>query len=168
MQRWEVSERLTIGEDVTDRAIYETVRGPLMRFASSLVGRDQAGDLVSEVILETLKNRTLSSLDNPQAYLMRAILNRARSARRRFNREQAHSMREAPAVGHDPTAGLATQTDVKKAVAALPVQQRAAIYLVYWVGYEPSEAAELLGVQPATLRRYLYLARLKLRRFLDE
>jgi DNA-directed RNA polymerase specialized sigma24 family protein len=50
----------------------------------------------------------------------------------------------------------------------LPLQQRAAIYLVYWEGCEPTEAARLLGVQPGTLRRYLHLAREKLRRYLDE
>ena len=57
--------------------------------------------------------------------------------------------------------------DVAATVAKLPVQQRAAIYLVYWEGLEPSEAAAVIGVQPGTIRRYLHLARSQLRRHLD-
>lgn len=141
-----------------------------MRFAASLVGPTHAADLVSEVMVSTLKRRSLTSLENPQAYLMQAVLNRARSNHRRINREQDIQ----PLVvmlphGDDPTAEfVVVGEDVVRAVAELPVQQRAAIYLVYWVGHEPKEAAALLGVQPGTLRRYLHLAREKLRRYLDE
>ncbi|MFZ0625352.1 MAG: sigma-70 family RNA polymerase sigma factor, partial [Acidimicrobiia bacterium] len=155
--------------NVTDQAIYEQVRGPMMRFAASLVGPDQADDLVSEVVVSTLKQRPLDSLDNPQAYLMQAVLNRAKSSRQRFSREREVLSRVARAdstydAGYDQVIG----DDVLRTVAGLPVQQRAAIYLVYWEDLEPTEAAELMGVRPATLRRYLHLARKKLRRFLDE
>jgi RNA polymerase sigma-70 factor (ECF subfamily) len=57
--------------------------------------------------------------------------------------------------------------DLAATVAQLPVQQRAAIYLVYWEGLDPSEAAAVIGVQPGTIRRYLHLARNQLRRHLD-
>ncbi len=140
-----------------------------MRFAASLVGPHQAADLVSEVMVATLRKRSLSSLENPQAYLMQAVLNRARSNHRRTSRErEAQSLLAMLPRGDDPTADFVVGDDVVRALAELPVQQRAAIYLVYWVGHEPKEAAALLGVQPGTLRRYLHLAREKLRRYLDE
>jgi RNA polymerase sigma factor (sigma-70 family) len=140
-----------------------------MRFAASLVGPADAADLVSEVIVSTLKRRSLSSLENPQGYLMQAVLNRARSNHRRTSRErETHALLAILPRGDDPTADFVVGDDVVRAVAELPVQQRAAVYLVYWVGHEPKEAAELLGVQPGTLRRYLHLARVRLRRYLDE
>lgn len=140
-----------------------------MRFAASLVGPSHAADLVSEVMVSTLKTRSLTSLENPQAYLMRAVLNRARSNHRRMNRErETQSLLAMLPRRGDQVADFVVGDDVIRAVAELPVQQRAAIYLVYWVGHEPKEAAALLGVQPGTLRRYLHLAREKLRRHLDE
>ncbi len=140
-----------------------------MRFAASLVGPDQAADLVSEVMVATLRRRSLSTLESPQSYLMQAVLNRARSNHRRINRERDTQSVFAMLPGEDdPTADFVIGDDVARAVAELPVQQRAAVYLVYWVGHEPKEAAALLGVRPGTLRRYLHLAREKLRRYLDE
>lgn len=152
-----------------DQAIYEQVRGALLRFAASLVGPDQADDLVSEVVVATLQRRSLVSLDNAQSYLMQAILNRARSAHQRFSRERETRSRLASGAStHESGYDLVVGDDVLRTVAELPMQQRAAIYLVYWEDLEPAEAAELIGVRPATLRRYLHLARKKLRRYLDE
>lgn len=139
-----------------------------MRFAAPLVGPDTAADLLSEVMVATLQRRSLVSLENPQAYLMQAVLNRARSAGRRLDRERrALAWYPMAEVGEDPAEFL-VDSDVVRTVVALPIQQRAAIYLVYWADMSPAEASELLGVRPATLRRYLYLARKKLRRHLDE
>ncbi len=161
--------RFTSGESVTDQSIYLDVRGPLMRFAASLVGPDNAADLVSEVLVATLQRRSLMSLENPQAYLMQAVLNRARSARRRMDKELDALYRYATVSrGDEANADVLVRADVVRTVARLPVQQRAAIYLVYWADLEPYEAADLLGIRPATLRRYLHLARKKLRRYLNE
>lgn len=138
-----------------------------MRFAASLVGSDDAADLVSEVVVATLQRRSLASIEHPQAYLIQATLNRARSRGRRFVREQRALARQFAGLSVEPPDSAQSIT-VARAVAGLPPQQRAAIYLVYWEGLEPAEAASLLGLRPATLRRYLYLARNKLRRFLDD
>ena len=114
-------------------------------------------------------NRSLVSLDNPQAYLMQAVLNRARSSHQRFSRERETLSRVAPANSMSEAGyNLVVGDEVLRTVAELPMQQRAAIYLVYWEDLEPVEAAELMGVRPGTLRRYLHLARKKLRRYLDE
>ncbi|MEX1005458.1 MAG: RNA polymerase sigma factor [Acidimicrobiia bacterium] len=150
-----------------DREIYEEVRGSLMRFAASLVGADDADDVVSEAVVRTLRRGSLASLDNPRAYLMQAVLNAARDRGRRLTRERAAvarhvGMREAvPVVSID-------SPELTEAVMRLPVRQRAAIFLVYFEDMAPSDAAELLGVRPGTLRRYLLLARRKLRGWLDE
>lgn len=167
MQRWEGYRRFTIGGSVTDRDVYEAVRAPLMRFAASLVGRDEAADLVSEVVVAVMQRRALSSLENPKAYLMQAVLNRAKSRGRRLDRER-RAVARLGALSRPPDQFEASDPDVVRTVVSLPPQQRAAVFLVYWEDLSPSEAAELLGVRPGTLRRYLYLAREKLRRHLDE
>lgn len=151
---------------MTDREIYEQVREPLMRFAASLVGRDAAHDLVADAVTSTIARRRLSDMENPQAYLMQAVLNRARSSGRSRAREQ-HALSKLNTQVSAPESEVADPR-VVETVASLPVQQRAAVFLVYWEDMTPSEAAELMGVRPATLRRYLHLAREKLRRHLDE
>lgn len=164
MQRSPVERRFTSDAEMTDRETYEQLRGPLMRFASSLVGPDDAADVVSEAVLATLQRRSLETLEHPRAYLMKAVLNTARSRGRRLERERRalvrHGAPPAESPAPEPDAGLA------EVVADLPVQQRAAIYLVYWEGMTPTEAAGAIGVRPATMRRYLHLARRRLKEHL--
>lgn len=150
---------------MTDREIYEEVREPLMRFASSLVGWQNAADLVSEVMVSTLQKRTLSSLEEPKAYLMRSVLNRARSQSRRRIREAAALSRVVPNTSAEDTYA---SPDLVRLVAELPMQQRASVYLVYWEDLAPVEAAKVMGIRPGTLRRYLHDARNRLEGVIDD
>lgn len=152
---------------MTDRDVYEQVRDPLMRFAASLVGPGEAADLVSEVVVAAIQRRSLSGLENPKAYLMQAVLNRARSRGRQRSRER-HALARLGVASRLEDHVEERDPEVARIVAGLPAQQRAAVFLVYWEDLSSSEAAELLGVRPATLRRYLFLAREKLREHLDE
>lgn len=139
-----------------------------MRFAASLVGPDHAADLVSEVVVATLQQRELASIEQPKAYLMQGVLNRARSRGRRLARESV-ALRHMPSpVGDSEPVDYVMNDDIIAAVARLPLQQRAAIYFVFWEDLDPTAAAALMGVSPGTLRRYLYLARNKLRAWIDE
>src|SRR5690606_24727657 len=70
-------------ESETDAAIYNRHRDALIRYASALVGPSHAEDVLSTVVLRTLNRRSLSSLDRPDAYLFRAVLNESRSRMRR-------------------------------------------------------------------------------------
>ncbi len=118
-------------------------------------------------MVATLRRRSLASLDNPGAYLMKAVLNRSRSRGRRLaNQQKAEAANHIAGEMPDPSENLVLP-DLAATVARLPAQQRAAIYLVYWEGLEPTEAAAVIGIQPGTLRRYLHLARNQLRRHLD-
>jgi RNA polymerase sigma-70 factor (ECF subfamily) len=53
--------------------------------------------------------------------------------------------------------------DVADALAALSPRQRAAVVLVDYVGFEAGEAAEVLGISPATVRAHLMRGRRALR-----
>lgn len=138
-----------------------------MHFATALVGRDAAQDLVSEVVLACLERQSLSELDNPRAYLTTSMLNRARSRYRRASRESNALQRLGePGIHHDSYPGA--DSEYADALMQLPIQQRAALYLVYWEDLDQAEAAVRLGVRPGTLRRYLFLARRRLEELLDE
>lgn len=60
--------------------------------------------------------------------------------------------------GADP--GMAEIIDV---LMALPTRQRAVIYLHYWEGLPVAELADVMGVGLGTVKRYLHLARKKLK-----
>ncbi|GBE23855.1 RNA polymerase sigma-E factor [bacterium BMS3Bbin02] len=144
----------------TDESIYLKYRDELMRYATALVGPDGAGDVVSTVVTKTLHARkSLANLTEPRSYLMRAVLNEALRYRKK-------NWRSPPTTFDVPV--LESRPDVLDAVIALPPRQRAAIYLVYWAGFPGSEAADLMGCRPATVRRYLHLARQHLKETLDD
>jgi len=149
------------GEDVNDSEIYRKHKDDLVRFAASLVGSDGAEDVVSAVVLRTLARRSLSSLEEPRAYLFRAVLNQARSTAGR--RTPPARVFETP---HSPPPSE-PRPEVIAAVMGLPLRQRAATYLVYWADLSIAEAARLMGARPGTVKRYLHLARRSLKGVLD-
>jgi len=150
--------------DVADADIYHKHRDDLIRFASVLVGRDEAPDVISTVVLRILSRRRLCDLEDPGPYLFRAVLNEARSVHRRRGRAPVLPL-SAPESGiSDPD----IDWGVVEAVADLPARQRAAVFFVYWMDYTASEAARLMGAREGTVHRYLHLARRRLRSVLDE
>lgn len=76
---------------------------------------------------------------------------------------------ERPASGGtDPAATAASRTDLQRALAALPVDQRAAVLLVDAEGLDYDAAASVLGVAPGTIASRLSRARASLRAALAE
>ncbi len=145
----------------TDEQVYTKYKDELMRFAAALVGPDDAADVVSTVVTRILAaGRSLGDFREPRAYLMRAVLNQARSH---------HRGRRTPPARIDPPLDPQAEVrpDVLAAVLELPVRQRAVTFLVYWGGMTAPEVGELLGAEPGTVRRYLHLARQKLEEVLD-
>lgn len=148
----------------TDREVYEAITPALVRFATALVGPDDAADVVSAVVVRVLGRRSLLSIDKPKAYLMQAVMNEVRQLHRRRKRQRAAIVRVGPGPEARDAADIA-RTDLTDAVMALPPRQRAAAYLVYWCDYTAAEAAELMGCSDGTVRRYLHIVRKKLGRF---
>lgn len=144
----------------SDAEIYQKHRDDLIKYATALVGPDDAADVVSTVVLRVLARGSLADLREPRPYLFRAVLNEARSTLRR----------RRPVWSTPPTgdAELDIRPEVVRAVINLPARQRAATYLVYWESLSIAEAAELMGAQPGTVKRYLHLARNRLRGTLNE
>lgn len=144
----------------SDEEIYLKYRDELMRYATALVGPDGAPDVVSSVVTKVLRARkSLTGLREPRPYLMRAVLNESL-------RYREQNWREPPSLfGVDV---VESRPEVLEAVVTLPPRQRAAVYLAYWADLPSHEAAQLMGCRPATMRRYLHLAKRKLREVLDD
>lgn len=133
-----------------------------MRYATALVGPDAAEDVVSTVVTRVLaRSGGLGGLREPKQYLMRSILNEVRTRHRERVRQSVVHADVAVATTYE------SDTDVVDVIEALPPQQRAAAFLVFYEGYTPSEAARLMGCRPGTVRHYLHLARSKLREAFD-
>jgi RNA polymerase sigma factor (sigma-70 family) len=148
----------------TDAKIYARHRDELVRFASAMVGGGEAADVVSSVLVKTLANHQLGELRDPRSYLFQAVVNESRSVLRGRARRHELRFRLWDPLYQDPE----IRPDVLEAVAELPVRQRAATFLVYWMGCSVADAAELMGVGSGTVGRYLYLARRRLRKVLHE
>ena len=146
-----------------DAKVYQEVRFELTRLATALVGPSHAEDVVSTVVARVLERPGgLSGLAEPRPYLIKAIINESRS---RYRRDKRWS---GDPIDPDYLQTVDYREELVDVIGALPPQQRAATFLVYWEGHSPGSAADLMGIRPATLRRYLHLAHKKLRSMLDE
>ena len=145
---------------MTDEEIYVKYRDELIRYATALVGPSNAEDVLSSVVTRVYRSRrSLTDFESPRPYLMKAVLNES------LNRRKAPHEDAPRDFGVEPRR---SQPEVLEAVAALPMQQRAAIYLSYWGGMNSKEVGELMGCRPATVRRYVYLAKKKLKAVLND
>jgi RNA polymerase sigma-70 factor (ECF subfamily) len=138
-----------------DSVLFSRLRPELLRYANALVGPSEGEDVVMTVVERTLRRTLLGDLDNAKGYLLKAILNEARGRGRRAATVQ---LGDVLTEGADP--GMAEVIDV---LMALPTRQRAAIYLHYWEGLPVAELADVMGVAGGTVKRYLHLARKKLK-----
>lgn len=73
---------------MSESDVYESVRLDLMRYATALVGRNTAEDVVSTVVTRVLaRPGGLGGLRDPKQYLMRSILNEVRTRHRQRARQ---------------------------------------------------------------------------------
>lgn len=147
--------------DVADA--YRQHRIALIRFATVLVGPDDAHDVVSAALVRMLDNGP-RSLSHPRAYLYQAVANQARNFKRGEARRRARDTQSAARrqVVFQPE----PHPEVRAAVEQLSVRQRAVVYLTYWEDMTDEAIGEHLGIGSGTVRRHLARARRHLRRTL--
>ncbi len=136
----------------------------LTRFASGLVGPSDAHDVVADGCLKAFASAKWSSLDNPRAYLYRAVLNQARMVSRSAIRRRARELRAADA---SSSAVITVDPDVLEAVSRLSVRQRAVVFLAYWEDLRQRDIAARLGIGEGSVRRHLARAHSRLKEALD-
>jgi RNA polymerase sigma-70 factor (ECF subfamily) len=136
----------------------------LVRFAGAVVGPHDAHDIASEVFFDVASELLDGRVEHPNAFLYRAVSNRARNMRRSRQRQWR---RDLYAVPHRHIDAPDSFVEVRHAVASLSVSQRAVVFLVYWEDRTERDVADMLQISPGTVRRHLVRARVHLRKALQ-
>ena len=121
--------------------------------------RSSCEDISHEALALVLPR--FASLDDPAAYLRRVIINRVAERNRRSGRER---LRIDFVTAGQPTAEEGPTGDLIDAIAALPMNQRTAVVLRYWVDLNHIQIADAMGIRPGTVRSLLSRATTTLRK----
>jgi len=153
-----------------DRSAFEQLLEPLVepgyRLACGmLLDRDEAEDAVQEAALKAwLKLSTFRAGADPRPWFLTIVANHCRDVRRSrwwSVLRGVDPQRAAPV--EDLVAGL----DLRRALAGLPVPQRALLVLHYYLDLPLEEVARILGVSPSAAKSQLYRVLRRLRGHLD-
>ena len=158
--------RETTLDEADDAGLYEQLAPELIRFATALVGRVDAPDVLSGAVVKALAAPGWPTVANRRSYLYRSVFNEAQTWLRRAGRRPFLEAR-ASGLTADRWEFPALRPDVGVAVAGLSVRQRAVIVLTYWADLDPPAVAERLGISEGSVRRHLARARARLREVLD-
>lgn len=154
-----------VGVQRLDEA-YKVFGRELLSFATTLVGPGDAQDVVSNALLRLISSEVWENAASQRAVLRRAVyfegLSWVRSDQRRLVRETRWSFLEPRG---DRSIGAAfSDPEVASAMEVLSIQQRAVIYLTYWLDQSVSEVSATLGISDGATRKQLSRARSKLRK----
>lgn len=165
-----IMERVHAGDRSAMDELLQQFWEPLVAYAQEIVsGRDQAEDVVQEVILRIWERRSdWAPTDRLQAFLYRATrneaLNQSRNGktRRRFLKRITRIRQTVP----DPSelseeATLARQ--VRLAIDDLPPRRREIFILARFHGQSHREIAEILDISPQTVSNQMSSALSQLR-----
>jgi RNA polymerase sigma-70 factor (sigma-E family) len=130
----------------------------LLRFAAVLTGDPaQAEDLAQDVLIKAHGRwSSIGTLDRPEYYVRKMLLNEFLSWRRRAWRLVPAGLgsevdtRQVP----DHAAGYAERDALVAELGKLPPRQRAVLALRYYEGLSDTEIADALGCSPGTVRGY--------------
>jgi RNA polymerase sigma-70 factor (sigma-E family) len=128
-----------------------------LAFTAVLTGqRATAEDIAQEVLIRAhARWDMIGSLDSPESYVRKMLLNEFLSWRRRSRRVILAAEPDGTA---DDSPDHADQHAERQALLAeigkLPRRQRAVIVLRYYEDRDDAEIAELLGCRPATVRAH--------------
>jgi RNA polymerase sigma-70 factor (ECF subfamily) len=142
-----------------DAALFRQIYPGLRRFAAvTAAAEDDPDDLVQEAVARTLRRQTLASLDHPEAYLRRAIVNLAANRRRSLARWR----NVVPQLRRDERQEAEYGSDLGD-LLRLSAHDRALLFLVEVEGRPYAEAAGLLGLSEEAARTRAARARKVLR-----
>ncbi|MGH3497167.1 MAG: SigE family RNA polymerase sigma factor [Nocardioidaceae bacterium] len=141
----------------------EFVRGrlpELLRFGRALTGNEaDAADLVQDALERTLASWSrIQSRDDPEGYVRRVMVNRNISVWRKLRRERITD--ELPDSGHHDRH---EDSELWRALRALPPRQRAVIALRYYEDMTEQQVAQILGCTVGTVKSQSAKALTKLR-----
>jgi RNA polymerase sigma-70 factor (sigma-E family) len=156
----------------TEFVAFARRRGPHhLRTAVLLTGDwHTAEDLVQTCLAKLYRvwHRLDTGVD-PDSYLRRMLVNTQRSWRRaRWRQEAPVEVVPDRAIGDDGQERHALADTVRRALAALPARQRAALVLRYYADLPEAEVADLLGCSVGTVKAHTHRGIQRLRQLLGE
>jgi RNA polymerase sigma-70 factor (sigma-E family) len=138
-------------------ALYQAHAVGLIRMAYLMLGdRPAAEDVVQDAFCNLY--RAWDRLADPVSalpYVRSSVLNGCRSALRRrvVGRRVTTAMYAPPVISAEAAAlGLQERQEVMQAVRQLPARQREALVLRFYLDLPEQEIAQIMGVQPSTVR----------------
>lgn len=138
---------------------YRATFTEMTRLAFLLTGSGEtARDLVQDSFVR-LHGRW-GRVDDPRAYLRRAVVNACHSHHRRLRVQRLRRHAAASRVG----VVALDANEMTDAIAALPYRQRAAIVLRFWHDSSEAEIAAALGCRPGTVGSLIHRALAELRK----
>lgn len=146
---------------------FEAERGRLFGAVYLMTGDvDEAEEVVQDAFLAMWERwDRVREMDRATGYLYRTAMNGFRSRRRRLVR----AARRVLPLGRDedPYAAADLRDELVRAIRRLAPRQRAALVLTELLDYGSEEAADLLGIRPATVRNLAAQARIAMKRAME-
>jgi RNA polymerase sigma-70 factor (ECF subfamily) len=166
--------RCQLGEAAAFRELVAEMEGPLLYFASKLLGNERdAPDVVQDVWAQAFaKISTLRDPESLRAWLYRLThaiaVGRVRSDVARERREATLSD-EPPPIDGDTDARLANEsaTTLHRALDALSLPHREVLTLHFLEELPLEEIAEIVNVPAGTIKSRLFYAKRSLRELLE-
>ena len=136
---------------------YQQYGAALLLFGIAMVGdRGRAQDAVHQVFLRLLEQRGLDHVSDIRSYLFAAVRNTILNDARQRSRVAPLEIGDA-AWFEPPNRDYMEELHVRRALAALPADQRQITVLHIWGGLTFAQAAEVLGINANTAAaRYRY------------
>ena len=142
---------------------------PLTRFAYLICGdRNAAQDLVQTALTRTMLRWSKIDQARAEAYVRTAIVNEQRMAWRRRWRGERPTAELPEVIGSDAFAHVDQADALQRALASLPVRQRAAVVLRYLDDMSEAQAAEVLQCSVGTVKSQTSRGLSKLRALLSD
>jgi RNA polymerase sigma-70 factor (sigma-E family) len=136
------------------RAYFEARVGVIRRTAYLLCGDwHRAEDLAQTALAKLYVAWPRLNRDGQvDAYARKIVVRAAIDDSRRWFRRRETAVGAVPDIEPAPVPGVDDVIDVRRALAALPPGQRAAVVLRYWEDLPIAETAELLGCSEGTVK----------------
>lgn len=145
--------------------IYDKYHESVYRLAFAYCkNRSDAEDITSEVMLKRFASRkTFETESYETAWMMRVTINLAKDLLRSFRYRFTVPLEDAVLIFESPE-----ESEVYRAVMALPAKYRSVIHLYYYEDYSVAEIARVVGRSETAVQTQLYRARKLLRQTLGE
>jgi len=158
----------TVSGAETFEAFFDAEHRRLYRSLVLITGdRQEADDVAQEAMVRVLERwDRVEGMDDPRAYLYRTALNLNRNRHRWTARRRASPKEREQAP--DPAESIAEALDVRRALSMLTSDQRVALVLVDFLGFDSGAAGTIVGIDREAIRARLHRGRTTLRQELSK